>query len=64
MHKLWRDSFNRHVVLVVALKFVLLALLWWFFVREYRSDPGSIGVGQALLPATSPVVEIRKDPVP
>ncbi len=64
MHKLWRDSFNRHVVLVVALKFVLLALLWWFFVRDYRSDPGSIGVGQALLPASPPVVEIRKDPVP
>ncbi len=64
MHKLLRDSFNRHIILIVALKFVLLALLWWFFVREYRSDPGSAGVGQVLLPAAPSVVETRKDPAP
>ena len=64
MNKLWRDSFNRHIVLVVALKFVLLALLWWFFVRDYRSDPGGTGVGQQLLPAIPSVIETYKDPAP
>jgi hypothetical protein len=61
VHKLWQNSLNRHVVVVVALKFVLLALLWWVFVREYRSDPGSSGIGQALLPTVPSVVETRKD---
>lgn len=64
VHRLWQDSFNRHVVLVVALKFTLLALLWWFFVREYRSDPDSSGIAQALLPTVPSVVETQKDPAP
>lgn len=64
MHKIWQDSFNRHVVLIMALKIVLLALLWWFFVREYRSDFGSAAVGQALLPTVPSVVETQKDPSP
>ena len=62
MHNLWQDSFNRHVVLIVALKIVLLALLWWFFVREYRSDLGSSGIADALLPSLPSAVETQKDP--
>jgi hypothetical protein len=64
MHKLWQDPLNRHVIFFVALKFVLLAMLWWFVVREYRSDFGSTEVGQALLPTVPPVVETLKDPAP
>ena len=64
MHKLWQDPLNRHVTFFVVLKFFLLALLWWFVVREYRSEFGSTEVGQLLLPTVPSVVETHKDPAP
>lgn len=43
----------RHLGLAVAIKLVLLALLWWAFVRDHRVhvDPGRI---EALLGPTMP----------
>jgi hypothetical protein len=64
MRKLWHDPLHRHVAFFVVLKFVLLALLWWFAVREYRSEFGSDEVGRALLPGVPFVAETHKDPSP
>lgn len=64
MPKSRRNTLHRHVALVVAGKFLLLALLWWVCVRDYRSDPGSAEVRAALLPESTPVVETRKEPQP
>lgn len=62
--KPWRNPLSRHVALVMALKFLLLALLWGLCVRDCRTEPSGAQVRAALLPAGSPVVQPSKDPAP
>ncbi len=45
------DLTARHLVLVLAIKFCLLGVLWWAFVRDAPPPPGATGVAQSLLQA-------------
>ena len=46
-----RDATARHLVVVLAVKFCLLGLLWWAFVRGAPPGPGADDVARTLLPA-------------
>ena len=49
--RLPRDLTSRHLLLVLAVKFCLLGVLWWAFVRDAPPPPGAAGVAQSLLHA-------------
>jgi len=51
MHPSWQDRTARHVAILLALKFSLLAALWWGFVRDARLDPDASQVAEAVLRA-------------
>jgi hypothetical protein len=51
MHRLWQDRTARHVVALLALKFSLLAALWWGFVHDARLEPDAAQVATAVLRA-------------
>jgi hypothetical protein len=51
MHRLWQDRTARHVAILLALKFSLLAALWWGFVRDARLEPDAGQVATAVLRA-------------
>jgi hypothetical protein len=57
MNRLWQDRTARHVAILLALKFSLLAALWWGFVRDARLEPDDGRVAEAVLraaPAADP----------
>ena len=57
MQRLWQNRTGRHVAIVVALKFCLLAALWWAFVKDARIEPDDNDVAAAILqpaPETAP----------
>ena len=49
-----RDVTARHLAVVLAVKFCLLGLLWWGFVRGAPPEPGADDVARSLLPAGGP----------
>jgi len=49
MDRSWQDRTARHVVVLLALKFSLLAALWWGFVRDARLEPDAGQVATAIL---------------
>jgi len=49
MSRLWQDRTARHVTILLALKFSLLAALWWGYVREVRLEPDASQVASAVL---------------
>lgn len=51
MNRLWQDRTARHVTILLALKFSLLAALWWGFVRDARLEPDAGRVAEAVLRA-------------
>jgi hypothetical protein len=51
MRFLAQDRTARHVVVVVAVKLVVLAALWWVFFRDTRVEPDADGVAAAVLRA-------------
>lgn len=51
MNRLWQDRTARHVATLLALKFSLLAALWWGYVREVRLEPDASQVASAVLRA-------------
>jgi hypothetical protein len=51
MLRLWQDRTARHLAILLALKFSLLAALWWGFVRDARLEPDTGQVAAAVLRA-------------
>lgn len=51
MNRLWQDRTARHLAVLLALKFSLLAALWWGFVRDARLEPDASQVATAVLRA-------------
>jgi hypothetical protein len=44
-----RDPGNRRIAAAVLLKFCLLAVLWWVFIKDAAWTPSATEVGEALL---------------
>lgn len=53
MKRIWQDRTARHLAILLALKFSLLAALWWGFVRDSRPEPDAGAVATALLHAAT-----------
>lgn len=49
--RLWRDRNGRHVTIVVAAKLLLLAAIWWAFVKDSQPEPDVNEVAAAVLQA-------------
>jgi len=55
---LWQNRTGRHVIIVMAVKLCLLAVLWWAFVKDARIEPDDNDVAAAVLrpaPETAPI---------
>ena len=62
--KLIRDPGNRRVVVAVCLKFVLLAGLWWMFVKDVTWAPSPGDVGNAFLSSARSANDPVQEPAP
>jgi len=59
MNRFWQDRTARHLAILLALKFSLLAALWWDFVRDARLELDGGRVAEAVLRA-APALDLRR----